>query len=307
MDRVPHEAAVSGARAAARRGTFVAALLLAVAPGCVSSGQVIPGLGESAQPPVTVVAAYWQNQVIFGVDPVHNGAPMAGLSGRVCLFDKDVKDTRTADGRLVVELYAAPPEHPQGPPVRMEVWEISKETLNAQCLSKDRFGLGGYALNLPWPSYRPDIGQVQMRVRYEPAKGMPVYAAETMLTLNSGPGATPVYTSRRETGDRRPIVTGSPPGPGPQAGAVQQAGAMQPAPPPFPTPSQQAGTVPPTGGVQQVGAMPPAPFPVPPQSAGAVPQVGAMPPPPQAPFSMPGQQVGGMPPPPAQAPPEMPL
>jgi hypothetical protein len=257
---------------------------------------------------------------------------MAGLSGHVYLFDKFARDTRTADGRLVVELYAAPPDQPQAPPARLEVWEINKETLNKQCLSKDRFGLGGYTLNLPWPSYRPDIGQVLMRMRYEHPNSMPVYAADAVLTLNSGTGATPVYTSRRETGDRQPVATAAPPGQVPQAGMVpqvagmpqappQQAGGVQqaaglppaPVPPPIQLPQQgwpvqQVGgaqapapamfpmPVPQSGGVQQAGALPPLPYQMP-QQGGPVQQVGGVPP----------QQAGGVQPPPAPAPYQTPL
>jgi hypothetical protein len=223
MDRLSQQAVVSGARAGARRGFALAALLLAMASGCVSSGQLVPNLGD--KPPVAQMTAVWSNQLMAGVDPTHNGAPMVGLAGRVFLYGPELKDSVLADGKVVVELYAPPPEQPQAPPVRMEVWEITKDKLNGVCLRKDFFGQG-YTLNLPWPSYRPDITQVQLRMRYEPEKGMPVYTQE-VLTFN-GSAAAPQYSKRVETGDRQVIATQSPPT-APPGGAVQPTGFVQPA------------------------------------------------------------------------------
>jgi hypothetical protein len=233
MDCSRQQAAVSDVRGGARRGTILAALLLAVASGCANTGPLIPWLGEKASPPVTQVAVIWKNQVLTGVDPLNNGAPMAGLSCRVFLFGPDEKDYLLAQGKLVIELYATLPEQPQAPPTSMGRWEIGKEILNSACLRKDSLGLG-YTLNLPWEKYRPDIRQLQMRTRYEPEKGLPTYA-ESMVTLNSGPEATPKYTQRTfEPGNRQVITAAAPPGAGPQAGTVQQVGGVQaPAQPAF--------------------------------------------------------------------------
>jgi hypothetical protein len=215
--------------------------------GCTTTDQLVANTGD--KPRVAQLTAIWNNQLIAGVDPVHNGAPMVGLAGRVFLFGPDQKEYLLADGKLVVELYATPPEQPQAAPVRMEVWEITKDKLNTVCLRKDFFGQG-YTLNLPWPSYRPDITRVQLRPRYEPEKGTVVYGPEEMLALNNGAAAAPVYSKRVETGDRQMIAAPSPLAPGPQAGAIQQTGAVLPA-----------------GAIQQVGAV---------QPPSAVPPAGGM-------------------------------
>jgi hypothetical protein len=227
MDRHADQVISKGIRVVARRGLVLAALLLAPASGCVSTGPLVP---ESV--PVNQVAAVWSPQVMPGVDPANHGAPMYGLAGRVFLYGADLHDNVLADGKLVVELYAPLPERPQEPPVCLQTWEIKKEILNAACLRKDSFGQG-YTLNLPWLTYRPDLGQVQMRWRYEPAKGLPVYG-QSPVTFNSASALAPAVATRTESGNGQP-VTAAPPGPAPQAGSVQQAGGLQPAggmPPP---------------------------------------------------------------------------
>ena len=158
MDRHAEQVVRGEARVGARRGFSLAALLLTLASGCVSSGQVTPDPGISS-PQVSQVVGMWNNQVLAGVDPAHNGAPMYGLAGRVFLFSPGMRENLIADGNLVVEMWATLPEQPQGPPVRLESWEIKKELLNGACLRKD-IGGQGYTLNLPWPSYRPDLSQV---------------------------------------------------------------------------------------------------------------------------------------------------
>jgi hypothetical protein len=249
---------------AARRWALAPALLLSLACGCVGTEPfVVPGLIEKPTPPVTQVVAMWNNQVITGVDPTHNGAPMHGLAGRVWLFGSELRQNLLADGKLVVELYGILPGQTQ--PARLESWEIKKEMLNGVFRRTDGIG-PGYSLSLPWPGYRPDITQVQLWVRYEPEKGVPISAING-VTLNSGPDATPVYTNRKELGNGQPVVTNPP------AAAPQQVGAV---------PQQQV--LPPQGAIQQTGAMVPAagtPLP------GAVPPGTSLPPanPPQTPMA----------------------
>ncbi len=258
----------------------VAALLLTLACGCASSQgshtttlpAFVPGFTETPGPAVTTLAAVWNPRVISGVDPAHGGAPMAGLAGRVWLFNEDLKENPLANGKLVVELWAQPPGQPQAQPVRMEVWEIKKEILNSVYKRTDSIG-PGYSLSLPWPSYRPDIAEVHLRVHYEPEKGgVPVYAQEQVLTLNTGSNGIPVVSRRTELGNGQPVVSG-PPGAGPPANA---------------TPMPQPGTMPPPGmgPVQQTGAFQPPSF-------GAAPAAVAVPmPPPGPPVAIPAPAMG---------------
>jgi hypothetical protein len=331
MDGHAQQAVGGTVRAALRAGTALAGLVLALASGCANTGQLMTALtGEKPAPPVAQVGAMWGEHVITGVDPAHAGAPMYGLIGRVYLWPADMKQNLLADGKLVVELYATPPEQPQAPPVRMELWEIKKDVLNSVNLRTDGGG-PGYSLSLPWPSYRPDITQVYMRVRYEPERGMPV-ESRSPLALNAGPVGQPVVSKRTETGNGQPVVTAAPPqtgtpprGPVLPAGGPTVPGALQPV-----SGTQVPGGVqlqPAVGAQPQVSATPPAgqfapactiqpasgmPAPVPPQAAtvqpGALPQqglgapqtapqpFGALPPqsPAQAPFQSPQPTAGGL-------------
>ena len=45
---------------------------------------------------------------------------------------------------------------------------------------------------LPWGTYRPDLTCVQMKVRYEPAKGPALYAEGAPMAVKNGDG--PVVT-----------------------------------------------------------------------------------------------------------------
>jgi hypothetical protein len=252
MDRHA-EQVMRGGRGVARRGFALAALLLGLASGCVTTEQLAQQAG-AGPPPITQVTAFWSNQLLRGVDPVHNGAPMYGVAGRIYLFGPDLSANLIADGKLVVEMYGSLPEQPQGPPALLETWEVKKEILNSVCLRKDGFGVG-YTLNLPWEHYRPDVTRLEFRMRYEPTRGMTIYG-QNLVTLNGG-DATPTLARRTETGDHHVITTSGPP----------------PAPPPpvttmplpmVPVPAQMAAP-PQTGGVQ------PAVFQVP----GAQPLPGA--------------------------------
>ena len=73
---------------------------------------------------------------------------------------------------------------PSGDKVDPEDAEIKKDILNSVCLRTDGIGQG-YSLSLPWPSYRPDVAQVQLQVRYEPRKGLPVLTQNT-VALSGG-------------------------------------------------------------------------------------------------------------------------
>ena len=124
----PHPQPLSSEyRGEGRHWLALAPLLLTLACGCASSQgpqgshttglpAVIPGLTETPAPAVTTVAVMWSPRVITGVDPAHNGAPMAGLAGRVWLFSSDFKENPIADGKLVVELWCPPPGQPQRQP-----------------------------------------------------------------------------------------------------------------------------------------------------------------------------------------------
>ena len=65
----------------------------------------------------------------------------------------------------------------------LEEWRIDKDTLK-RLHKKDVIG-EGYTIFLPWATYKPEIARIQLKVRYEPVKGAPLYAASSPLTLTA--------------------------------------------------------------------------------------------------------------------------
>jgi hypothetical protein len=271
-----HAETAVGTGGAARRGIALAALLLTLVSGCVSTDQLVTDLVGNSPSTVTQVVAFWGNQLMPGVDPVHNGAPLYGIAGRVYLFGPGLGENLVADGKIVVEMYGMVPEQPQGPPALLESWEVKKDILNGVCLRRDGFG-AGYTLNLPWEHYRPDVTHLDIRVRYEPARGMTIYS-RNLVTLAGGPGPEVVASKRTETGDGRVVAattttTGAPTAP------PQQPGTATPAFPPQ-TPPRAGATpglvAPPFSATPPQTGAAPAAFPVPPQQAAPISPPGAI-------------------------------
>ena len=269
MDRTRQQVIRTGTPVAARRGTALAALLLMSVSGCIGDGQqfFMPDLPTGTQPRVAKVAARWDNGIVVGVDNVNRGAPMYGISGHVYLFSEGLKENLIAEGDLVCEMWGVIPEHAQNGPECLQVWHLKKDVLNRE-YHQDGGSFGpGYALSLPWPGYRPDIAQAQMRLRYEPAKGLPLYDM-SMIALVTGREPKAQFTRRMETGAGQPIVNG------PQTAPwQQQPGMVQPA-----GYQQQAGMVQPAGYQQQPGMVQPPTYqqqPMPPQQFAPQVQPGA--------------------------------
>jgi hypothetical protein len=258
-------------------------------------------LATGAPPHVANVAAMWDKGVVVGVDPTKNGAPMYGVCGHVYLFASGLTSNLTADGDMVVEMWGIVPDHADNKPECLQIWRLKKDDLNREYHnSGGRFG-EGYTLKLPWPGYRPDISQAQMRLRYEPAKGMALYHLGVVI-LNSGPEGSASYSHHMETGNHQPIAGGLQPNPGQPTAVAQQQPPMPPVQQQAPTPvqvqpaanfQQQAPMPPPGNFQQQVPMPPPAPPPGSFQQPGAVPvpAMGGMP---QQP--VPAQQPWAVPP-----------
>ncbi len=97
------------------------------------------------------------------------------------------------DGKLVVDLYQGPIPR-TGDPRPLEEWRFDPATLKG--LAKRDFLGWGYTVPLPWGTYRPDLTCVQMKVRYEPAKGTPLYAeGAPMAVKNADKDGIPVVTT----------------------------------------------------------------------------------------------------------------
>ena len=84
------------------------------------------------------------------------------------------------DGCVVVDLYETLPGVVTSE-VPLEEWRFDRDTLK-RLLRRDAVGWG-YTLFLPWGTYRPDLSHVEIRVRYEPVKGLPLYAEPCSVVL----------------------------------------------------------------------------------------------------------------------------
>jgi hypothetical protein len=150
-----------------------------------------PPTGDPCQ-----VVATWQNQVMFTPDPTHGGIPSPGLAGRMYLFGPKADFPMAGDGLVVVDLFDGAQKGPDQQPVLVEEWRIDKDTLT-KLLRRDAIGWG-YTLFLPWGTYKPEISQVQLKLRFEPAHGTPLYGETTRVTLNRE-GAGGFTSSIRQT------------------------------------------------------------------------------------------------------------
>ena len=186
---------VANHRAPYRLWTSVIAPLLVLACGCV--GVDTYPIGLAATPAVGVpcqVVATWQPQVYIPQDPARNGADTPTLVGRVYLFGPEIKYPMPGDGALVVDLYEGAVT-PGAAAVPLEEFRYDAVTLR-KFLRRDVIGWG-YTVPFMWSTYRPNITRVQLKVRYEPTKGTPLYAESASMAIdNPGLAATAPVVSQ---------------------------------------------------------------------------------------------------------------
>ncbi|HBI43872.1 MAG TPA: hypothetical protein DDY78_13635 [Planctomycetales bacterium] len=128
------------------------------------------------------VVATWQPQVYITQDPARNGADTPTLVGRVYLFGPEIKYPMPGDGTLVVDLYEGAVA-PGSAAVPLEEFRYDPVTLR-KFLRRDAIGWG-YTVPFMWSTYRPDVTRVQMKVRYEPTKGTPLYAESASMAIDN--------------------------------------------------------------------------------------------------------------------------
>jgi hypothetical protein len=160
-------------------------------------------LKQAPTGPVCRVVARWETRLVETPDVVNGGVPLRGLAGRVYLLGPDlpsgeVSPSVSGDGEVIVDLYDDRPRAVGGEPVALERWQFPPDVLT-KLLRKDIFGWG-YTLFLPWgKTYRPDITQVHLRVRYVPPGAAPLYFVSSTINLTppeavlaqaSGPNST---------------------------------------------------------------------------------------------------------------------
>jgi len=190
--------------------------------GCVH----LPKTGSEDPMPhgaVCQIATSWNHQVVFAPDPTHNGTPTPGLAGRLYLFGPEVSFPLVEEGSLVVDLFddTKPAGDAQAAgdaqQLPLEEWRLDPATLK-RLVKKDMIGYG-YTVFLPWGTYKPEINQVHLKVRFLTAKGGSFYSESGRLSLDKG--IDPVTHSATEMAKANPPLdsTASKPNAAQSAGA----------------------------------------------------------------------------------------
>jgi hypothetical protein len=137
---------------------------------------------------VCQIVATWNKEVMFAPDPANGGRPSPGITGRLYLFGPQIDVPLACEGSLTVDLFivdqpsaASPPDKGGGPRL-LEEWRLDKNTLHC-LLRKDPIGWG-YTLFLPWGTYRPEIKQIRLKLRYDPPQGAPLYTESGIVSLS---------------------------------------------------------------------------------------------------------------------------
>jgi hypothetical protein len=141
------------------------------------------------------LVSVWDNKLNYSSDLSRGGAPMPVLVGRVFLFGPDfealqnnnpthkVVKSYIGDGSLIVDLYDNTPH--RGP--ETEAMLIDELRVDAATLKKfaktDVFG-DGYTIMFPWYTYRPDISNVYIIMRYTFPDGKFIVHQSDPLTIN---------------------------------------------------------------------------------------------------------------------------
>lgn len=126
------------------------------------------------------IVTTWQPEVIFTPDPARGGMSAAGIGGRLYLFGSEIGKPLKGKGSLVVDLYDVSGN--KGPdPIHLEQWQIDAATL-ARLGKLDPIGFG-YTLYLPWGTCSEEVNRVQLKVKYQPTTGYPLYTDSGPITM----------------------------------------------------------------------------------------------------------------------------
>ncbi len=160
-------------------------LMLILVVGCdtSTSKSFFHSAWDAPPAPPAQVHTTWENQMIVTQDVVNNGAPLAGLAGRLYLFGTEVGHPLQWAGAVTVQIHDVTPGRE---PKFMEEFKIDPETLK-RLARKDTIGWG-YTLFLPLATHRPDIQRVQVQTRFEMGKSQ-LFAPPAVVSLRSDPPA----------------------------------------------------------------------------------------------------------------------
>jgi hypothetical protein len=193
-----------------RRWAVLAAVAV-LAAGCVNLASLVP---DSDGPPtgaVCRVAPIWNPQVMFTPDPTRNGMPIPGVAGRLFLFGPQYGFPLSGEGSVVVDLFDPARADGKGTEIPLEEWRIDKDTLK-RLQVRDDIGWG-YTLFLPWSTYRPDLTRVEIRTRFDPVKGSPLYADPAAMTFNQGLSKPTITANHKDVALPKPGEPLPPPPP----------------------------------------------------------------------------------------------
>jgi hypothetical protein len=186
-----------------RRARALGLLLLSCTLGCLGPDGLRLTWEHDDQPPkgeILQVLALWGDGLAVHPDPKNGGVPTPGFAARVYLLGQNVGQPLAGDGTLSAFLYdGAEPLSDKAVP--REIWNIDPVNLQ-RLLARDALGWG-YNLWLPWRTYKPEVSQVRLVVKYQPAQGGPAWSSSTDYAVH------------------RPMAL-PPTAPGPHAGAQAQ-------------------------------------------------------------------------------------
>jgi hypothetical protein len=147
------------------------------------TSMVMPG---APAPNATEIACMWQNRISHLPDPTKNGTMSPGLTGKMFLFGAGANNV-PANGKLTVDLLDESQGKTGSAAKLLERWVFDKDTLKKLASVDEMFGKC-YMLFLPWPTYKPEINQVRLMVKYEPVQGETLFVAAESLTIDATNG-----------------------------------------------------------------------------------------------------------------------
>jgi hypothetical protein len=170
----------------------IALALACLSTGCETTSQWFSATGGSAKPsgPPQHMEAMWRKGVEWLPDPTKNNQPGPVLECRLYFWaGEDVKYTSAVDGKLTVDLFDDSGRTAGQPSKQLERWVFENDALK-NLLQKDAWLGQGYTVGLPWPSYRSDIKEVHLTMKFEPKEGgQPISTSSGIMTLGGPSGA----------------------------------------------------------------------------------------------------------------------
>jgi hypothetical protein len=164
-------------------------LILSSTVGCLGPDCLRLPWVQDAQPPrgeILQVLALWGDGIVVHPDPMNGGVPTPGFAARVYLLGQNLGQPLAGDGTLSAYLYDGG-EPLSDKAVPREIWNIDPVNLQ-RLLARDALGWG-YNLWLPWRTYRPEVSQVRLVVKYQPPQGRPAWSSSTDYAVRHSVGA----------------------------------------------------------------------------------------------------------------------